>query len=170
MAPPGSVDAEDGDQAGPVRRRRRPSDHGAPVRDRRESGWRTLGFTRLGPLRAALGTWPANLLIIDDDLPDGRGGDLVRDIRRDPRLGACRSSCARRRSAPPGGDRSMGTGRLEAVRPARDRGVPGRCAARPGRWHTAGGRQGRLVACARSCSAMSSRPRSTAAPASMSMS
>jgi DNA-binding response OmpR family regulator len=51
-----------------------------------ESGWRTLGFTRLGPLRAALNRGRPTLLIVDDELPDGRGGDLARDIRRDPRM------------------------------------------------------------------------------------
>lgn len=52
----------------------------------RESGWQTVGFTRLAPLRAALDQRRPNLLIIDDDLPDGSGADLVRDLRRDPRL------------------------------------------------------------------------------------
>ena len=53
----------------------------------RESGWHSVGFTRLAPLRAALGRGRPTSLIIDDDLPDGRGGDLVRDLRNDPRLG-----------------------------------------------------------------------------------
>jgi DNA-binding response OmpR family regulator len=51
-----------------------------------ESGWQTVGFTRLAPVRAALNERRPTLVIIDDDLPDGRGGDLVRDMRRDPRL------------------------------------------------------------------------------------
>jgi DNA-binding response OmpR family regulator len=51
-----------------------------------ESGWRTVGFTRLAPLRAALAERRPTLVIIDDDLPDGRGGDLARDLRRDARL------------------------------------------------------------------------------------
>ena len=51
-----------------------------------ESGWRTHGFTRLGPARAALDHRTPTLLIVDDDLPDGRGGDLAREIRHDPRL------------------------------------------------------------------------------------
>jgi DNA-binding response OmpR family regulator len=51
-----------------------------------ESGWATHGFTHLGPLRAALDRDRPTLLIVDDDLPDGRGGDLARDIRRDPRM------------------------------------------------------------------------------------
>lgn len=52
----------------------------------RESGWQTVGFTRLAPLRAALARRRPTFLIVDDDLPDGRGGDLVRDLRDDPRL------------------------------------------------------------------------------------
>lgn len=51
-----------------------------------DSGWSTVGFTRLAPLRAALDSQRPTLLIVDDDLPDGRGGDLARDIRTDPRL------------------------------------------------------------------------------------
>lgn len=52
----------------------------------RESGWTSVGFTRLGPLRVALDSRRPTLLIVDDDLPDGRGGDLARDLRSDPRL------------------------------------------------------------------------------------
>jgi DNA-binding response OmpR family regulator len=52
----------------------------------RDSGWHSIGFTHIAPLRAALGRRRPTSLIIDDDLPDGRGGDLVRDIRNDPRL------------------------------------------------------------------------------------
>ena len=51
-----------------------------------ESGWTSVGFTRLAPLRAALDRRRPTLLIIDDDLPDGRGGDLARDLRSDPRM------------------------------------------------------------------------------------
>jgi two-component system phosphate regulon response regulator PhoB len=51
-----------------------------------ESGWRSVGFTRLAPLIAALDQRRPSLLIIDDDLPDGSGADLVRDLRRDPRM------------------------------------------------------------------------------------
>jgi DNA-binding response OmpR family regulator len=52
----------------------------------RESGWNSVGFTRLASLRAALERRLPTLLIVDDDLPDGRGGDLARDLRTDPRL------------------------------------------------------------------------------------
>lgn len=52
-----------------------------------EAGWDARGFARLGELRRAIddGAAPA-LMILDDDLPDGRGGDLARDLRDDPRL------------------------------------------------------------------------------------
>jgi DNA-binding response OmpR family regulator len=50
-----------------------------------EAGWFALGFTRLSPFRASLRREHPSLLIIDDDLPDGRGGDLARDLRDDPR-------------------------------------------------------------------------------------
>ena len=52
----------------------------------RESGWSSVGFTRLASLRAALDRRLPTMLIVDDDLPDGRGGDLARDLRTDPRL------------------------------------------------------------------------------------
>ena len=52
----------------------------------RESGWHSVGFTRLASLRAALDRRLPTMLIVDDDLPDGRGGDLARDLRTDPRL------------------------------------------------------------------------------------
>lgn len=50
-----------------------------------ESGWFAQGYTRLAPFRAALDRERPSLLIIDDDLPDGRGGDLARDLHEDPR-------------------------------------------------------------------------------------
>ena len=51
-----------------------------------EAGWFAMGFTRLAQLRASLDHEHPNLLIIDDDLPDGRGGDLARELREDPRM------------------------------------------------------------------------------------
>ncbi|HEX7173187.1 MAG TPA: response regulator [Candidatus Limnocylindria bacterium] len=50
-----------------------------------EAGWFAMGFTRLAELRATLDHQRPNLLILDDDLPDGRGGDLARELREDPR-------------------------------------------------------------------------------------
>ena len=50
-----------------------------------EAGWFAMGFTRLAELRASLDRERPSLLILDDDLPDGRGGDLARELREDPR-------------------------------------------------------------------------------------
>lgn len=49
-----------------------------------EAGWVAHGFTRLRELRGYLRHTKPTLLILDDDLPDGRGGDLARDLRDDP--------------------------------------------------------------------------------------
>ena len=51
-----------------------------------ESGWEAEGFTHLRALRASLDRVRPTLLIIDDDLPDGRGGDFARDLREDRRM------------------------------------------------------------------------------------
>ena len=52
----------------------------------REAGWTAFGFTRLGELQAALDQRRPLVLILDDDLADGRGGDLARQLREDPRM------------------------------------------------------------------------------------
>ena len=52
-----------------------------------EAGWDTRGFVRLAELRTALARVTPALLIVDDDLPDGRGGDLARELRDDARMG-----------------------------------------------------------------------------------
>ena len=51
-----------------------------------EAGWSAFGFTRLGEVQAALDERRPRVLILDDDLVDGRGGDLARDLREDPRM------------------------------------------------------------------------------------
>jgi DNA-binding response OmpR family regulator len=52
----------------------------------RDAGWDARGFTRLKEFRANLDNQARpSLLILDDDLPDGSGGDLARDLRSDPR-------------------------------------------------------------------------------------
>lgn len=52
----------------------------------RGSGWVARGFTRLREVRANLAKdRRPTLLILDDDLPDGRGGDLARELLADPR-------------------------------------------------------------------------------------
>lgn len=52
----------------------------------RESGWTVHGFTRLADVRASLDRQTPTLLLLDDDLPDGRGGDLARDLREGGRM------------------------------------------------------------------------------------
>ena len=52
----------------------------------RDAGWAARGFTRLSGLRASLEQVKPTLLILDDDLPDGRGGDLARQLRQDQRM------------------------------------------------------------------------------------
>jgi two-component system OmpR family response regulator len=51
-----------------------------------EAGWTATGFLRLAGLRAALDRRKPALMILDDDLPDGRGGDLARELRENPRM------------------------------------------------------------------------------------
>ncbi len=52
----------------------------------RDAGWVATGFSCLTDLRGALGAAKPNLLILDDDLPDGLGGDLARELRSNERL------------------------------------------------------------------------------------
>lgn len=42
-------------------------------------------FTRLADARRAIHEGAPAVLVIDDDLPDGRGGDFVRELKADPR-------------------------------------------------------------------------------------
>lgn len=51
-----------------------------------ESGWEVHGFTRLRDFDAELRDRRPNLVIIDDDLPDGRGGDRAREMGADQHL------------------------------------------------------------------------------------
>lgn len=51
-----------------------------------DCGWVAFGFQRLADLSAALDERAPQLLILDDDLPDGRGGDLARVLRSDRRM------------------------------------------------------------------------------------
>jgi DNA-binding response OmpR family regulator len=52
----------------------------------RDAGWVAHGFTHLSGLRASLEAAKPALVILDDDLPDGRGGDLARQLRHDERM------------------------------------------------------------------------------------
>jgi len=49
-----------------------------------ESGWIAYDFGRIAEVRGFLGRRHPALLILDDDLPDGRGGDLARELHDDP--------------------------------------------------------------------------------------
>ncbi len=51
-----------------------------------DAGWVATGFSCLTDLRGSLGEAKPTLLILDDDLPDGRGGDLARELRTSPRM------------------------------------------------------------------------------------
>ena len=51
-----------------------------------DAGWAAMGFTHLTAVRDSLDRMKPTLLILDDDLPDGRGGDLARDVREDPQM------------------------------------------------------------------------------------
>lgn len=51
-----------------------------------ESGWRVRGFTCLREFDAELRDQRPDLVILDDDLPDGRGGDRAREMGADHRL------------------------------------------------------------------------------------
>ncbi len=52
----------------------------------RDSGWAVTGFTRLRDFRGAIERETPDLIILDDDLPDGRGGDFARELRAHERL------------------------------------------------------------------------------------
>ena len=48
-----------------------------------DAGWESRGFTHIAALRRALARERPAMMIIDDDLPDGRGGDFARQLRRE---------------------------------------------------------------------------------------
>jgi len=50
------------------------------------SGWKARGFTRLREFDAELRVRRPDLVILDDDLPDGSGGDRARELGGDRRL------------------------------------------------------------------------------------
>jgi hypothetical protein len=49
-------------------------------------GLEPVSFTRLASARRALSERTPQVLIVDDDLPDGQGAELVREMMQDPRL------------------------------------------------------------------------------------
>ena len=97
------------------------------VRGGRDAGWEAHGFSRLASCGRRSSRRVPTLLILDDDLPDGRGGDFVRELRTHPRtadlpLLVCTAAHHVRRAE----IGAVGAGRRQAVRPGRDRRVPGR--------------------------------------------
>jgi DNA-binding response OmpR family regulator len=53
-------------------------------------GFEPVAFTRISSARAALRERVPSVMVVDDDLPDGRGADLVREVRANPRTGHVR--------------------------------------------------------------------------------
>jgi CheY-like chemotaxis protein len=51
-----------------------------------DAGWATRGFSQLSDFERAVAERVPDLMIFDDDLPDGRGGDRARELQRDRRL------------------------------------------------------------------------------------
>jgi DNA-binding response OmpR family regulator len=51
-----------------------------------ELGWSARGFTRLREFEAELRVRRPDLVILDDDLPDGSGGDRARELGADRRM------------------------------------------------------------------------------------
>jgi DNA-binding response OmpR family regulator len=49
------------------------------------SGLEPLPFTRISSARRALNERVPSVMVVDDDLPDGRGAELVRELRANPR-------------------------------------------------------------------------------------
>lgn len=50
------------------------------------AGWALRGFTQLADFERAVAQRVPDLVILDDDLPDGRGGDRARELRHDRRM------------------------------------------------------------------------------------
>ena len=49
-------------------------------------GLEPVAFSRIASARLALTERPPQVLVVDDDLPDGKGAELVRELRQDPRM------------------------------------------------------------------------------------
>jgi DNA-binding response OmpR family regulator len=67
------------------------------------AGWALRGFTQLSDFERAVAQRVPDLVILDDDLPDGRGGDRARELRNDRRLSdvpvlVCTAAPSRRRA------------------------------------------------------------------------
>jgi DNA-binding response OmpR family regulator len=53
-------------------------------------GFEPVAFTRISSAREALRGLAPAIMVVDDDLPDGRGTDLVREVRANPRTAGVR--------------------------------------------------------------------------------
>jgi DNA-binding response OmpR family regulator len=53
-------------------------------------GYEPVAFTRLSSARKALRDRLPTVMVVDDELPDGRGADLVREVKANPRTGHVR--------------------------------------------------------------------------------
>jgi len=53
-------------------------------------GLEPVAFSRLSSARRALRERPPQVMVVDDDLPDGTGAELVRELRQNPRLRSVR--------------------------------------------------------------------------------
>jgi len=51
-----------------------------------DAGWAARGFSQLSEFERAVAERVPDLVIFDDELPDGRGGDRARELRSDRRL------------------------------------------------------------------------------------
>jgi twitching motility two-component system response regulator PilH len=49
------------------------------------AGLEPIPFTRVASARRAIRERTPAVMVVDDDLPDGRGAELVRELRSDPR-------------------------------------------------------------------------------------
>ena len=50
------------------------------------NGMEPVAFSRISSARRALSERPPQVMVVDDDLPDGKGAELVRELRADARL------------------------------------------------------------------------------------
>jgi DNA-binding response OmpR family regulator len=49
-------------------------------------GLEPVSFSRLSSARRALRERPPQVMVVDDDLPDGKGAELVAELRADPQM------------------------------------------------------------------------------------
>lgn len=133
-------------------------------------GWQAERFASLGAVRVALRRAQPDLVILDDDLPDGTGGDFAVELRANAHLRSLPIVHRRGASQAPG-DRTHCAGSRQAVRSRHPRAHARGGGVRP---HLSGHSALRALLgwapCAPCCSPTSFPRPSTAAPASTSVS